>query len=169
MLSSPNISSYSHAMRETCHSTESENIDQIISLTMGLAVSILNFIEIGNIAKLKKKKIYEVMLLGLFVPDCMFGLSNAIVSSILLSNPCRFEEMLEIFHVLYLIFIMASIFHLSLIALNRVILILKPLKHRVFFTKRKAHIAISVIWVITVIIGVSLFAIYMNLLKKQKK
>lgn len=166
MPSSPNISSYSHAIRETCHSTE--NIGRIISLTMGLAVSILNFIEIVIITKLKKKKIYEVMLLSLSVSDCMFRLPNTIVSSILLSNPCRFEEMLETFHVLYLTFILASIFHLTLIALDRAIFVLKPLKHRVFFTKRKAHIAIAVIWLITLIIEF-LCLQYMNLEKKQKK
>ena len=166
MPSSPNISSYSHAIRETCHSTE--NIGRIISLTMGLAVSILNFIEIVIITKLKKKKIYEVMLLSLSVSDCMFRLPNTIVSSILLSNPCRFEEMLETFHVLYLTFILASIFHLTLIALDRAIFVLKPLKHRVFFTKRKAHIAIAVIWLITLIIGVSLFAVYVLREKTEK-
>ena len=135
---------------------------------MGLAVSKLNFIEIVIIPKLKKKKIYEVMLLSLSVLDCMFRLSNTIVSSILLSNPCCFEEMLETFHVLYLIFILASIFHLTLIALDRAIFVLKPLKHRVFFTKRKADIAIAVIWLITLIIGVSLFAIY-ELREKTEK
>ena len=135
---------------------------------MGLAVSKLSFIEVVIIPKLKKKKIYEVMLLSLSVLDCMFRLSNTIVSSILLSNPCCFEEMLETFHVLYLIFILASIFHLTLIALDRAIFVLKPLKHRVFFTKRKAHIAIAVIWLITLIIGVSLFAIY-ELREKTEK
>lgn len=168
MSLSPYISSRSHAMRETCSSTESENIGRIIFLATGLAVSVLNFIEIIIITKLKKKKIYEVMLLSLSVSDCMFGLSNAVVSSVLLSNPCRFEKMLETFHVLYLIFILASIFHLTLIAIDRAIFVLKALKHRVFFRKMKARIAIGVIWVITLIIGVSLFTIY-ELKEKTEK
>ena len=56
--------------------------NRIILVVLGLIISILNFIEVVIIARLRKKKVYEMILLSLSVSDCMFGLSNVIVSSI---------------------------------------------------------------------------------------
>ena len=134
--------------------------NRIILVVLGLIISILNFIEVVIIARLRKKKVYEMILLSLSVSDCMFGLSNVIVSSIVVSNSCQFEKLTESSHALYLIFILASIFHLIFIALDKVVLVLKPLQHKVIFTKKKAYIAISVIWITTLVISISLYVGY---------
>ena len=124
--------------------------NRIILVVLGLIISILNFIEVVIIARLRKKKVYEMILLSLSVSDCMFGLSNVIVSSIVVSNSCQFEKLTESSHALYLIFILASIFHLIFIALDKVVLVLKPLQHK----------AISVIWITTLVISISLYVGY---------
>lgn len=95
-----------------CGSTGREVIYQSVLITLGCIISILNLFKIFMIAKLKEKEIYETTLLSLSVSDCMFGLSNVIVSSTVLSNLCRFYELSESSYVLYLVFVLASIFHL---------------------------------------------------------
>ena len=67
-----------------------------IDLSFGIAVVILNIIEITIICRLKrKKKIHEILLLSLSVADLLFGLSNSIVCIIFLSDR-RKREGLEI-------------------------------------------------------------------------
>lgn len=143
-----------------CGSTERAMINRSVLIALGSIILLLNLVEIIMIAKLKKKKIYEIILLSLSVSDCLFGLSNVIVSSIFLSNSCRFEDFLESPYVLYLIFVLSSIFHLTFIALDRVILVLKPIKHKFIFTKKIAYRSVATIWAITIIISVSLFIRY---------
>ena len=152
----------------SCGSTGREVIYQSVLITLGCIISILNLTEIFMIAKLKEKKIYEITLLSLSVSDCMFGLSNVIVSSIVLSNLCRFEELSESSYVLYLVFVLASIFHLIFMAIDRVILVVKPLHHKIIFTKKRACVAIATIWTITLIISISLFVRY-ELIEATKK
>ena len=135
-------------------------IYQSVLITFGCIISILNLIETFMIAKLKKKKIYEMTLLSLSVSDCMFGLSNVIVSSIVASKLCRFEELPEFSYVLYLVFVLASIFHLIFMAIARIIFVVKLLHHKTIFTKKRACIAIEAIWTITLIINISLFVQY---------
>lgn len=110
--------------------------NRIILVVLGLIVSILNFIEVVIIARLRKKKVYEMILLSLSVSDCMFGLSNVIVSSIVVSNSCQFEKLTESSHALYLIFILASIFHLIFIALDKVVSCIKTFAAQSHFHKK---------------------------------
>ena len=119
-----------------CESMGREVIYQSVLITFVCIISIFNLIGIFRLAKLKKKKIYEIKLLSLSVSDSMFGLSNVIVSSIIVSNLCRFEELSESSYVLYLVFVLQSIFHLIFIAIGRIILFLKPLHH--IITKKES-------------------------------
>lgn len=140
--------------------TERKMINQAVLITFGSFISILNFIEIVMIVKLKKKKIYDTVLLSLSVCDCMFGLLNIIVPSIAGSSLSRFEEFSESSYVLYLVFVSTSTFHLIFMAIDRVILVAKPLHHKVIFTKKKACVSIATIWIINFIISIALFIRY---------
>ena len=53
-----------------------------VELSFGLLIAILNIVEIIIIVKIKRKKMYEILLLSLSVSDCMFGLSNSFVSAL---------------------------------------------------------------------------------------
>ena len=127
-----------------CESMGREVIYQSVLITFVCIISIFNLIGIFRLAKLKKKKIYEIKLLSLSVSDSMFGLSNVIVSSIIVSNLCRFEELSESSYVLYLVFVLQSIFHLIFIAIDRIILFLKPLHH--IITKKESMCNYSGKW-----------------------
>ena len=74
---------------------EGENLHRKIDLVAGLLIAILNIVEITMIAKIRRKKrIFEIILMSLSISDCMFGLSNVIVSSIYISNSKKYDELL---------------------------------------------------------------------------
>ena len=139
---------------------ERKMINPALLITFGSFISFLNFIEIIMIVKLKEKKVYDTALLSLSVSDCMFGLSNIVVPSLAGSSLSRFEELSESSYVLYLVFVLASIFHLIFMAIDRVILVVKPLYHKVMFTKNRACVTIAAIWTITFIISIASFMRY---------
>ena len=147
---------------------ERKMINPTLLITFGSIISFLNFIEIIMIVKLKEKKVYDTALLSLPVSDCMFGLSNIVVPSIAGSSLFRFEELSESSYVPYLVFDLASIFYLIFMAIDRVILVVKPLYHKVTFTKNKAWVTIAAIWTITFIISIALFVRY-EVTEVQKK
>ena len=123
-------------------------------LSLGVVISILNLVEIIMIAKLgKKKKIYEDILLSLSVSDFMFGLSNVLINIVVLANDCDSEALLEATYTLYIFSILSSIFHLMFITIDRVIAVRKPLKHKIFLTRKKVKILKLLLWILAVVIS----------------
>ena len=132
-----------------------------IDLATAVLIVILNVVEISLIIKIKrKKKIYEIILVSLSVSDCMFGLSNVIVSSIYLSNSCKYDGLIETAYVSYAFFVLTSIFHLIFIAVDRVMIVLKPFQYEIIFTTKRLKIGIAVLWIVAFIIGVCTYTVY---------
>ena len=137
------------------------NVYRKIDLAAGILIAILNIVEIAMIGKIRRKKrIYEIILLSLSVSDCMFGLSNVVVSSIYLSNTNSYGEMLETAYISYAFFILTSIFHLIYIAVDRVMIVLKPLQYKSIFTSKRQKIGIAILWILAFVIGVTTYTAY---------
>ena len=137
------------------------NVYRKIDLAAGILIAILNIVEIAMIGKIRRKKrIYEIILLSLSVSDCMFGLSNVVVSSIYLSNTNSYGEMLETAYISYAFFILTSIFHLIYIAVDRVMIVLKPLQYKSVFTSKRQKIGIAILWILAFVIGVTTYTAY---------
>ena len=140
-----------------CSEIDNAKLKNSIHLTFGLLIAILNLVEIILIAKIKrKKKIYEVILLSLSASDCMFGLSNAFVSIPYIASICRFQEIVEAAYTLYVFFVLTSIFHLLFITVDRLIAVLKPLKHKTYLSRRRFYIYLAILWILAVLISVLL-------------
>ena len=132
-------------------------LSRTIDLSFGIAVVILNIIEIAVICRLKrKKKIHEILLLSLSVADLLFGLSNSIVCIIFLSDS-RNREGLEITYTTYLYFIATSILHFTWITLDRLWAVHAPMNHNINVTKKRTIKLIIVTWIFTTIIASSFF------------
>ena len=137
-----------------CGNVGDAKIKRSIDLTFGVLIAILNLAEIIMIAKIKrKKKIYEIVLLSLSVSDCMFGLSNVFVSIPYIASICRFQDLVETTYTLYVFFILTSIFHLLFITLDRLIAILKPLKHRTCLSRKRFYMYLAILWILAVMIS----------------
>ena len=137
------------------------NVYRKIDLAAGILIAILNTVEIAMIGKIRlKKRIYEIILLSLSVSDCMFGLSNVVVSSIYLSNTNSYGELLETAYISYAFFILTSIFHLIYIAVDRVMIVLKPLQYKSIFTSKRQKIGIAILWILAFVIGVTTYTAY---------
>ena len=140
---------------------EGENLHRKIDLVAGLLIAILNIVEITMIAKIRRKKrIFEIILMSLSISDCMFGLSNVIVSSIYISNSKKYDELLETVYTCYTFFVLTSIFHLIFIAVDRVMIVLKPFQYETIFTKKRLKIGIAVLWITALTIGVITYIVY---------
>ena len=140
-----------------CGEIDNAKLKNSIHLTFGVLIAILNLVEIILIAKIKrKKKIFEVLLLSLSVSDCMFGLSNAFVSIPYVASICRFQEIVETAYTLYVFFVLTSIFHLLLITIDRLIAVLKPLKHKTCLSRRRFYKYLAILWILAVLISVLL-------------
>ena len=145
----------------TCVSKDNSKLYRGINLTTGFLIAILNIIEIIMITKIKRKKrIYEIILASLSISDCMFGLSNVIVSSTYLSNSCKYDSLLDAAYISYAFFVLTSIFHLIFIAVDRVMIVLKPFQYETIFTTKRMKIGIALLWITAFIIGVCTYTVY---------
>ena len=147
-------------MAQSCGSTDLVKQNRSIDLATGFLIAILNITEIVMIAKIKRKKrIYEILLTSLSVSDFMFGLSNVLVSSIFLSQTCNHNSSASVY-VLYVFFVMASVFHLLFIAIDRVMIVLIPIRYQTVLTKKRLRICIVVLWVLPLVIGITSYLTY---------
>lgn len=130
-----------------------------IDLTFGLIVVILNIAEIILISRIKrKKKIYEICILSLSVTDLLFGISNSVVGAIYLSRNAQNDSILEITYTTYFYFVLNSILHLIWITFDRLWLVLKPLQHRAYVSRRRNCIVLAATWITSTVIAASLYA-----------
>ena len=137
-----------------CGNSNEEKIKRSIDLSFGVLIAILNIVEIIMIAKItRKKKIYEIILLSLSVSDCMFGISNVFVSIPFLADLCTLIDFLETAYTFYVFFVLTSIFHLLFIAVDRLVAVLKPLKHKIYLSRRRFYILLAILWILAVMIS----------------
>ena len=140
-----------------CGNDENELIYEITDLIIGFLVAVLNVVEIIIIARIKKRKKYEVLLLSLSLSDCLFGIANVILASVYISNECHARSLLECSYILHLFFVLTSMFHLAFMSIDRVIAVIKPFKHKFLLTQRRIYIIIAVLWSFTLVACGSLF------------
>ena len=134
-----------------------EVLERSIGLSIGILISILNLPEIIIIIRIKgKRKIYEILLLSLSASDCMLGLSNAFVFDLHTVNACKYEVLVEIAFTLYIFSVLSSIFHIMPSALDRHLAVFRPIRHRVFSTRKKAYLSSGFLWILPVSISVLL-------------
>ena len=132
-----------------------------IEFVFGIVVMVLNIAEIVLISRLKgKKKIYEVFLISLSCADLLFGLSSSVKSVVYLTKNARYDDVDEISYTLYFFFVLTSILHLTWMALDRVWAVYSPMKHNIHVTKKRVVILIIITWVLTSIIGTSMYVYY---------
>ena len=130
---------------------------QSTGLLLGALLATLNFVEIVMIGNFKrKKKIYDTILLSFSVSDCKFGVSNVFLNIVALSEKCESEALSEATHTFYVFSILSSILHLIFITMDRLIAVLKPLQHKVFFTRKTIYIILAFPWVLAIIINIIL-------------
>ena len=123
-------------------------------MSVGVLTALLNLVEITILIKVKrKKKVYEVVLLSLSISDFMFGLSKGFVFMLNALWNCRFQEILEGVYTLYVFFVMTSILHLLFIALERLLVVLRPIKYKIFFTREKACISSAMLWILEIMVS----------------
>ena len=127
---------------------------QSTGLLLGALLAILNLVEIVMIGSFKrKKKIYDIILLSLSVSDCTFGLSNVFLNIAALSKKCESEALSEATHTFYVFSILSSILHLIFITIDRLITVLKPLQHKIYFTRKKIYITLAFLWILAIIVS----------------
>lgn len=127
---------------------------QSTGLLLGALLALLNLVEIVMIGNFKrKKKIYDIILLSLSVSDCTFGLSNVFLNIAALSEKCESEALSEATHTFYVFSILSSISHLIFITMDRLIGVLKPLQHKVFFRRKTIYIILAFLWILAIIIS----------------
>ena len=136
------------------YSNDDEVLERSIDLSIGILMAILNIAEIIIILKIKrKKKVYEILLLSLSVSDCMLSFSNGFLYVLYGTNACKYEVLLETAFTLYIFSVLSSIFHISLIALDRLLAVSRPLKHKVFSTRKKAYLSSGLLWILAILIS----------------
>ena len=125
-----------------------------ILLSLGALIAIVNLVEVIMIAKIKrKKKIYEILLLSLSVSDLMFGILNVFVCSFYLVYGFKNQNLINTTYTFYFFFILSSVFHLLFITIDRLVIVLKPLKHRTFWTMKKLYAVLFLIWILAVLLS----------------
>ena len=138
-----------------CGDVGDTTLKRSIDLTVGVLIATLNIIEIIIIAKIKREKKNEIILLSLSVSDCMFALSNVFVSMPYIVSICRFQDVIETAYTLYVFFVLTSIFHLLFITVDRLIAVLQPLKHKTSLSRR-FYIYLAILWILALTISVLL-------------
>ena len=138
-----------------------EKLKRSTDLCTGFLIAILNAIEIIMITKIKRKKrIYEIILISLSVSDCLFGVSNIVVSSVYLSHSRKYRDLFKAVYTIYGFFVLTSVFHLMFIGADRLMIVLIPFKYDHIFSRKRLKIAIFMIWVLAFGIGVSTYSTY---------
>ena len=136
--------------------------EHITILSTSILVAILNIVEIISIAKIKRRKrIYEIILASLSVSDCLFSLLNAIIASIFLSMQWQSQQdLLKIMCIAFSFFIIASVFHLLFIAVDRVMIVLIPLQYETVFSAKRQKYVITLLWILAFAISISTYIYY---------
>ena len=124
---------------------EDEKIKRSVDIAIGLLVCILNLIEIILILRLKRKRNFEVVLLSLCVADMFFGISKGIISVVYFLD-VQIGEIFELSYLLFLFFVLVSIFHLLFIAVDTLYAIIQPILHNVFMTRKKIYFVLIAIY-----------------------
>ena len=113
-------------------------LERSIDLSIGILKALLNLAEMIIILKIKRKrKVYEILFLSLSASDCMLGLSNGFLFVLYAVNACRYVALLETAFTLFIFSVLSSVFHILFIALDRLLAVSRPIRHKVFSTRKR--------------------------------
>ena len=132
------------------------DVRKSMELPLGIIVALLNIIEIILILRLKRKKIFEIVLISLSVADLLFGLSNASICVVFFAR-WRDESVFDATFTSYFFFVLTSIFHLIFIAIDRLSAIVRPIRHKVLMTRKKVYIILCAVWIAAVTTTLALY------------
>ncbi|XP_057305623.1 octopamine receptor beta-2R-like [Hydractinia symbiolongicarpus] len=131
-------------------------IERSVDVSLGFLVVILNIIEIILLCRIKRKlKIHEICILSLSITDLFFGMSNSSVSMVFVTKNAQSGIILDVSYSIYFCFVVNSILHLVLITLDRLWAIFRPIKHNVFFTRKKVYWLLCTTWFVSTVIAIS--------------
>ena len=129
-------------------------LERSIDLSIGILIALLNLAEMIIILKIKRKrKVYEILLLSLSASDCMLGLSNGFLFVLYAVNACRYVALLETAFTLFIFSVLSSVFHILFIALDRLLAVSRPIRHKVFSTRKKAYLSSGFLWILAIVIS----------------
>ena len=130
---------------------------RLLAGSFAILLVILNSVEISILRKRKRKKAYEKLLLSMSIADLLIG-----VLGITSGTVGAFAKRISIPHIdiiawsawsiAVLFGILASMFHLISISVDRLLATAIPLRHRIYLTGRKVALLISLCWGIPFII-----------------
>ena len=136
-------------------SAQYETRSRSVDLAFAAAVALLNIFELYLLYQVRKRKHYENILISLSFADLLFGVSNVLVCTVFLADVEK-HDVLQIFNTTFLFFVVTSILHLFLINFDRLWMISKPIKHKIYFTSQRVKQALAVLWVLSIVVSVSL-------------
>ena len=103
------------------------------------------------IAKIKRKmKLYEILLFSLSESDFMFGISNIFINTFFLARVCNNQHLVTTAFTIYLFFVLTSMFHLSFITVDGLIVVLKPFQYKLILSRKRVYIFLVLLWILAV-------------------
>ena len=118
-----------------------------VSVVGSAVVSLMNFCEIVYIARKNKKTSYEVLLLSLSFSDSLFATVNIVPA---FSSRSALSWIVEILRFVYVMSFCLSMFHLIALAIDRLVAVRFPLKHKTYWRLKYACILSIFFWIFTV-------------------
>ena len=122
-------------------------------LTVSFIVVLLNVSQIVVICKLKRRKNFEKVLLSLSLADLLYGSTNAFLGIEQLESEKK-QHIFDILYAIHFLCMITSISHLLFIGLDRVWMIIQPLKHNVVMTRKRFNRILLFIWLASIAISV---------------
>ena len=126
-------------------------------IVVSIIVMVINIVEIIVIFRLKKKSNFEITLISLSISDFLYALFNAGLKSIRMFTTREEFVDFKIPYFMHLLCIFTSILHLNFIALNRLLVILKPVAYKIWLTRKKLFLILITFWITSGIITGVLF------------
>lgn len=83
----------------------------------------------------------------------MLGLSNDFLFVLFAVNACRYVVLLETPFTLFIFSVLCSILHIQFIALDRLLTVLRPVRHKVSSTRKKAYLSSGFLLILAIVIS----------------
>ena len=129
----------------------------VVEFVASVIVGILNTIQVVVISKNRRKNNFDKVLLSLSCADFLFGVTNASLGVIYFAD-LKKQKTFDIIYNIHLLCVLTSIVHLLFISIDRVLVIVQPLKHRIFMTGNRYNKTLRLIWVVTIVVSVVVYA-----------
>ena len=127
----------------------------ILFASISVVVIAANSFEIAHIYKKKgSKNSYEVLLISLSVSDAFFGVTNFVFLLLKLTSLQAYTRLIRF---CYVFSFLLSVLHLISLALDRLVAVTFPLKHKIYWQIKHAKKTIAFIWILVAVITIVIF------------